>query len=149
MLSSEKKSAIYQAALKWADTPFRAHTELLGVGADCVHLARGILVAAGFKIPPIVKRDYPLDWASHQDHSLVLAWVDASGCFVKLADNATRQAGDLLCIRQGRCSHHVALMVDVRLFIHTRPRRFAEFGIVDDPTYGNRIACTYRHVDAQ
>ena len=149
MLSDKKKAAVREAAQKWAGTPFRQHTEILGVGADCVHLARGVMVDAGFTVPPITIRNYPLDWARHRNNSLVVEWLEQSGVMVRQTTGVAVQAGDLLCIKLGRCAHHVALMVDGRQFIHTSRGRFAEYGIIDDPTYAHLLESIYRHVDAQ
>ena len=149
MISEAKKEAIFKAAQAWHGTPFREHTELRGVGADCVHLARGVLISADFSVPPIENRDYPLDWAKHRAHSLVTEWVEQTGKFRLLPDGTPPQAGDLLCIRQGRCSHHVALMVDERWFLHTEPGRYAAFGMIDDPAYSGLMECVYRLMEAE
>ena len=149
MISEEKKTALIREAQRWHGTPFREHTEICGVGADCVHLARGVAVGAGFDVPPINNNDYPLDWAMHRSRSLVLEWVEGTKRFRKLADGEPPQPGDLICIRQGRCSHHVALMIDGRQFLHTAPGRFAEYGLVDDPQHSGKLAAIYRLLEAE
>ena len=149
MISNEKKSTILAAAQSWAGTPFRKRTEIIGVGADCVHLAHGIMRDAGYRAPAITVEGYPLDWAKHRDDSLVVAWLEQSGVMVRMPEGTVPQAGDLLCVKQGRCSHHVALMIDERQFIHTQPGRFAEYGIIDDSTFEGLLEFLYRHIDAQ
>lgn len=149
MISEEKKVALGRAAQAWVGTPFREHTEIRGVGADCVHLARGVAVDAGFTVPPITNNEYPLDWARHRSRSLVLDWVEGSGKFRLLPPDTRPEPGDLLCIKQGRCSHHVALMVYERYFLHTEPGRFAEFGMIDDPAYAGSLQCVYRLLEAE
>ena len=148
MLSEKKKVQLQTAAQNWHRTPFREHTEIRGVGADCVHLARGVAVDAGFTVPPITNNEYPLDWAKHRSHSLVLDWVEQTGKFRLLPPGTPPEPGDLICIKQGRCSHHVALMIDGRQFLHTQPGRCAEFGLIDDPAIG-LVERIYRLLEAE
>ena len=149
MLSDEKKKAIQAAAEQWLRTPFRQHAEIVGVVADCVHLAPGVLVTAGFVLPPITIADYPRDWGQHCDRSLVVEWLESSGCFTRLPDGAALQPGDVLCIKQGRSSHHVVVVVNDRFFIHTAVGRFAFYGMLN--AYGDDapVEHNYRHHDAQ
>ena len=149
MIQAATKAAVLAAAQRWHGTPFREHTEICGVGADCVHLARGVLVSAGFDLPEIENRDYPLDWAKHRSHSLVVEWIEQSGKFRLLTGDEPLAPGDLLCIRQGRCSHHVALVVFERHFLHAQPGRWAEYGLLDDPAYSSLLDDAYRLLAAE
>lgn len=136
----DKVDRLSAAARLWAGTPFAAHSQARGVGADCVHLIRGILDEAGFHCPPLAAT-YPLDWADHQERSLLLAYLEESASF-ECAGSA--EPGDVLCIQLGRCCHHAGLMLPRGRFLHCLRRIGTVEQMFADATWHKRIVAIYR-----
>ncbi len=61
-MSAARQEAAVKEARRWIGTPFRHQGALIGVGADCLGLVRGVQAALtdGF-IPPVPP--YSGDWA--------------------------------------------------------------------------------------
>lgn len=135
------------AVESWMGTPFRERAALKGVGVDCVHLAHALMVKSGLALPSFDLGDYPLDWAQHRDESLLVAWIERIGCCALLDAGTPLQAGDAVCFRQGRCSHHIGIMLDDRWFVHVPQGREVQRGMIDDPTFANVLARVYRPLE--
>lgn len=133
------------SAARWLGTPFRERTALCRVGADCVGLVRSLMVECGLPVLEIGV-EYPLDWATHSNRSLLVDWIARTGLCAE-APPAPLQAGDVVCIRQGRCPHHLVVMLDDRRLVHVMVGRVVEEGLIEDPWFAKRIDRVFRPLE--
>ena len=149
--SPERQARLLAEAESWVNTPFRAHAAVKGAGADCVKMVAEIMVACGL-IPGYTFPPYTLDWAKHQDRSLVLEWLDACPqvARVPVEDPAKIidlvQIGDVLGFTIGRCVQHAAVALNPPLIINAVEGARVSKSQLNDPTWGKRLTCIYRPV---
>ena len=138
-----RREALLVEARSWLKTPFILRGAVKGAGVDCVYLAGEVMRACGV-IDSFTFPVYSLDWARHHDHSLLLAWFDASPAFARLPAGEPPQAGDVACFQFGRCAQHCAVMLDNIRMIHALEKREVVESQMDDSTWSSRLVCFYR-----
>ncbi len=141
--SPERQAMLRAEAASWVNTPFRVHAAVKGAGVDCVRMVAEIMVACGV-IPGYTFPRYSLDWAKHQDRSLVLEWLASCPCVALVPDGEPPQFGDVLCFKIGRCVQHAAVALDLPLFVNAVEGARVSISQINDPTWSKRLACVYR-----
>ena len=127
----------------WVGTPFKVHAAVKRAAVDCVRLTAEIMVACGviesYKFPP-----YTLQWAKHQDRSIVTEWLDACPQMGRLPKEEPVRIGDVVCFKIGRCVHHVGVVLDAPEFLNAVEGARVSICRLDDSTWSKRLACVYR-----
>ena len=133
----------------WVGTPFKVHAAVKGAAVDCVRLTAEIMVACGliesYTFPP-----YTLQWAKHQDRSIVTEWLDACPQVVRLPKEEPARIGDVVCFKIGRCVHHVGVVLDAPCFVNAiEGLEVSTTCRLDDSTWSKRLARIYRPVNVR
>jgi cell wall-associated NlpC family hydrolase len=149
--SPERLAALRAAADSWDGTPWAAGSGVKGArgGVCCHRLVTGILVDAGF---PITQEEVPggtLNRATHFPGSVMADWLRAHpDRFEEFPANPTTlQAGDLLTIRLGLGSHHIAIMADHLYVAHSWQGVGAHIGRIVEPKLLSRITHIFRPIE--
>jgi cell wall-associated NlpC family hydrolase len=121
----ERRMTLEQEAWRWVGTPFVPHASVCGSGVDCVNLNAAIYIRCGH-LPFFSAPHYTLDGGRHQAGSQLIGWIESHPWWFEKVENKKPMPGDTLCFRQGRSSHHAALMVTEAKFIHAMER----YGVV-------------------
>jgi cell wall-associated NlpC family hydrolase len=112
--NASRMPALEAAALAWSGTPWRPNSSKRGVGASCHHAVAGVLMDAGFTLPPVP--DGPIDWARHQSASLQEQWMDSNRShFEKVY---FYEPGDIVGFKLGSCIHHLGIILQNGRFFH-------------------------------
>ncbi len=140
-MSVLSRQAVVGEARKWLGTPYRHQASLLGVGADCLGLVRGVwrgVIGAEPEKAPA----YTPDWAEALgEESLLEA---AARHMVEIAPGVA-QFGDLLLFRMalGAPAKHAAIVSGGDLILHTYwGRAVCETRLV--PWWRRRIAAAFQ-----
>jgi cell wall-associated NlpC family hydrolase len=138
-----RAAALVTEARSWIGTPFRPYCGRKGNGTDCVHLVAACYIATGFLTsfePPRYRMT-----GGDLTESQVEAFLHAIGRFAKLPPGEY-QTGDTVAIRLGRVSHHVAIVTQPPLIVHSYQKMGAFESTLRDPTWSKRITAVYRPV---
>lgn len=126
--------SVLSAARSWLGTPYVRGASLLGVGCDCVGLARGVFAAVtGRPAPPAPpwSPDWPASWPRQL--------MALGNRHMIERDPTSAGPGNLIAIRRtdGRAAH-VGILADRGRFIHATER----VGVVEVPlsAWAGRIA---------
>lgn len=139
----EKEVALREEIQSWIGTPFLHGAKVKRVGVDCVHLVAELMKFAGV-IDSYKFGYYGLDWSQHQDESLLLKQIHATGRFTRIEADQPPRFGDIAMFTVGRCVHHCGLMVSPMVFVHVLSRGRVCYGRLDDPTWSKRLDSFYR-----
>jgi hypothetical protein len=140
----ERRAILEQEAWRWPGTPFVAHASVCQVGVDCVNLNAAVYIACGHLTafnPP----SYTLDGGRHQAGSQLIDWIESHPWWFEKVEDKQPMPGDTLCFRQGRSSHHAALMVTEFEFMHAMER----YGVVKgklEGAYKLALTAVYRPI---
>ena len=105
---------IEAAAESWVGTPFCENSCIKGGGVSCHLLPAEIYFEAG-AMERIPIPEGSAGWASSQNTSLMVDWVERSGLFEEVK---TPAAGDLLGFRLGHVVHHMGVMLSGGRMVH-------------------------------
>ena len=140
-MSALSRWAVVGEARKWLGTPYRHQASLLGVGADCLGLVRGVwrgVIGAEPERTPA----YTPDWAEALgEESLLEA---AARHMVEIAPGAA-QVGDVLLFRMalGAPAKHAAIVSGDDVILHAYwSRAVCETRLV--PWWRRRIAAAFK-----
>lgn len=100
----------------WIGTPYRHQASLIGIGADCLGLVRGVwreLEGRDAEAPPA----YTRDWAEASGRETLL---EAARRHLVARPLAARRPGDVLVFRfrAGTAAKHVGIQVSPTTFVH-------------------------------
>ncbi len=115
-MSAVSRAAIVCEARKWLGTPYQHQASLIGVGADCLGLLRGVWrVLIGpepEKAPP-----YTPDWAETRGSDDLM---DAARKWLREIPISEARAGDVLLFRMGlgAPAKHVAIVSGQDRVVH-------------------------------
>jgi cell wall-associated NlpC family hydrolase len=144
--NEERRRQLLWEAGSWVGTPFRGHSQIKGVGVDCVHLAAALYIATGV-VKEFNPPAYSLDRSRHRDDSLILPYMEGLGVFCETAATITKLLpGDLLCFHVGRSEHHVGVVTDDYHFLHAPCGYCALYSRLQDSTYQKRLTKVYRPI---
>lgn len=115
-MSALSREAIVVEARKWLGTPYRHQASLLGAGADCLGLVRGVWRGA-IGAEPEKAPAYTPDWAEALGKESLLE--AAARHMVEIAPGAA-QVGDVLLFRMalGAPAKHAAIVTGGDLILH-------------------------------
>lgn len=110
------RSVIVEEARKWIGTPYRHQASLLGVGADCLGVVRGVwreVIGPEPEKPPA----YTPDWAETRGGEDLL---DAARKWLREIPIGRASPGDVLLFRMalGAAAKHVAIVSGQELIVH-------------------------------
>ena len=113
---SLSRENIIVEARRWVGTPYRHQASLIGVGADCLGLVRGVwrnLYGFDSEKPPA----YSADWAEASRQETLIAAADRH--LVRMPDEK-RKPGDVLLFRFRRHlpAKHAAILVTPIHIVH-------------------------------
>lgn len=116
MAEDGASAAVVAAARRWIGTPYRHQASLIGAGADCLGLVRGVwreLIGPEPEPPP----PYARSWAEDGDASLLIAAARRN--LVELAPDAV-EAGDVLLfrVRPDGPARHAGIATGERTMVH-------------------------------
>lgn len=144
--SPHNRNKLCLEAAKWIGTPFVAHGAVCGAGVDCVNLVGQLLIACGherdFALPT-----YSMDGGKHNRTSQLTDYLDTHPRFAKPFEPV--QPGDVLCFKLGRSSHHCAILIHGKTFVHALFGRKVSFGSLADGTFARSLNCFYRPLEVQ
>ena len=149
--SPERKAALLAAAKEWEGTPFAPASAIKGErgGVCCHRLVIGVLIDAGF---PITQDECPggtMNRATHHEGSVMADWIRLHpGRFADMPEGTPRQAGDILTIRLGIGSNHLAIMADDEQIIHSWQGVGAHMSRVVEPKFLKRITNHFRPLES-
>jgi NlpC/P60 family putative phage cell wall peptidase len=118
---------VIAAARRWLGTPYHDQASLIGVGCDCLGLARGlwreIVGPESFPIPP-----YSRDWG--ETGTVEVLAEGARGMMIEVVPGAAGP-GALVLFRMvpGAIAKHVGILSGPRRFIHAYER----LGVIEEP----------------
>jgi NlpC/P60 family putative phage cell wall peptidase len=103
-------------ARRWIGTPYHHQASLIGVGADCLGLVRGVwrgLYGCDAELPPAYSRD----WAEATAEETLLG---AAGRHLRSIEKADMQPGDVLIFRfrSQLPAKHAGILVTPDSFVH-------------------------------
>jgi len=119
-----------QCARRWIGTPYRHQASVIGAGADCLGLVRGVWRDLHGEEPEAVPA-YSFDWSEPQGEERL--WEAASRNLVEiLPEDAV--AGDVLLfrMRSGAVAKHLGILSTKALtahFIHA----YSRHGVIESP----------------
>lgn len=110
------RAEIVTEARRWIGTPYHHQASLIGVGADCLGLVRGVwrsLHGRDAEPPPAYSRD----WAEAAGEETLLA---AAGRHLERRDDARMQPGDILIFRfrADVPAKHTGILATPTSFVH-------------------------------
>ncbi len=140
-MSELSRVAIVAGARRWLGTPYRHQASLMGIGADCLGLVRGVwrgVIGDEPEAPP----GYTPDWAEVLGQETLL---DAARRHLRELAIGEARPGDVLLFRMGLGSpaKHAAVVSGEDRIIHAYwGRAVCETRLV--PWWRRRIAAAFR-----
>ncbi len=143
--SPERILQLQEQCYLWLGTPFHKGARLCGIGADCVQSVAAIYIACKL-VQDFNPPAYTLDGGKHNNFSMVVDYVEATGRFQKVSLDSL-QPGDLLCLLSGRVAHHVGIFLGGSNFFHAIEIYGCQINSLQDSTWRNRLIAVYRPID--
>ena len=115
-MSAFNRQDVVAAARSWIGTPYHHQASLIGVGADCLGLVRGIYrTITGSEAPDIPS--YSRDWDEATGHESML---DAARAHLVERDRGLALPGDVLIfrVRYPGIAKHAAILATPATMIH-------------------------------
>lgn len=139
------RQAVIAEARRWIGTPYHHQASLIGVGADCLGLVRGVWRAMHGReteAPP----PYSRDWAEATGEEALLT---AAARHLVAVDTAGRQPGDAIGFRfrAGLPAKHIGILVTDTSFVHAMEGGPA-CEVVLSPWWQRRIAGVFAFAPA-
>ena len=133
-------------AESWLGTPHVLRAQIKGAGVDCVRLGAGILSGSGFPGSFEGLPLYRADTGSHAKTSALIEWFRARTDFRELhpVEMDPLKPGDMICIRIGKVSHHMAVSVGGSRFVHSVIPGGVTRGDLRDRTWSKRLVAVFR-----
>lgn len=127
---------VVAAARRWLGTPYHDQASVIGVGCDCLGLARGVwrdvVGPEPFPIPP-----YSRDWGETGPHEVMAE--AARTCMIEIEPSQAGAGGLLLFRMMPRTiAKHVGIQTGDDRFVHAHER----LGVIEEPltpTWRRRI----------
>lgn len=107
---ADKHDLLIAELQSWLGTPWRHHCQVRRLGADCIGMVYGVLVATG-AIAPIALPDYPRDWHLHNDDELLVEGLRGLPETVEITDGSLMD-GDVAVYRYGKAGSHAGIYFD-------------------------------------
>lgn len=116
MSDEDRSAAVVASARRWIGTPYRHQASLIGAGADCLGVLRGVwreLVGPEPEAPP----PYARSWAENGAGELLL---DVAKRWLAPAPGEDVTAGDVLLFRvsRGLVAKHCGVATASRSMVH-------------------------------
>lgn len=113
---SLSRKAIVAEARKWLGTPYRHQASVIGVGADCLGLLRGVWRAL-VGVEPAKAPPYTPDWAEARGSDDLM---DAARKWLREIPISAAREGDVLLFRMGlgAPAKHVAILSGEDRILH-------------------------------
>ena len=110
------RAAIIAEALRWTGTPYQHQASLIGIGADCLGLVRGVWRAC-VGPEPEAAGPYSPDWAEASGQERLF---EAGSRFFTPVSLAAAQPGDVLLFRwrENVPAKHLAILTTSDLMVH-------------------------------
>ena len=120
-------ASVIAAARRWLGTPYHDQASVIGVGCDCLGLARGVWrEVAGPEPMPVPP--YSRDWGEAGPHEVL-----AEGARQAMIEIEPAGAGPgallLFRMRPGAIAKHVGILMPESRFIHSYER----LGVIEEP----------------
>ena len=131
---------VVRLARRWIGTPYRHQASLIGVGADCLGLVRGVwrdLYGIDAERPPAYSRD----WAEASGRETML---EAATRHLLPIDIQDLRSGDVLIfrLRAGAAAKHAAILATPSTMVHAMEGGAAA-EVALSPWWRRRIANVY------
>jgi cell wall-associated NlpC family hydrolase len=130
------------AAQHWNGTPWRDNSAVRGEGANCVGAVAGVLRDAGLALPDIPNG--PSNWAKHQSHSLMEAWLDSHPEIFQPVEIDDLRPGDVLGFSVGRCIHHLGVLLPGGRWIQCNSTMGTAILSTAEPVFKRRLTRAWR-----
>ena len=110
------RAAIIAEARRWTGTPYQHQASLIGIGADCLGLVRGVWRAC-IGPEPEATGPYSPDWAEASGQERLF---EAGSRYFMPVDPAAAQPGDVLLFRwrENVPAKHLAILTAKDLMVH-------------------------------
>ena len=110
------RAAIIAEALRWTGTPYQHQASLIGIGADCLGLVRGVWRAC-VGPEPEAAGPYSSDWAEASGQERLF---EAGSRFFTPVSLAAARPGDVLLFRwrENVPAKHLAILTTSDLMVH-------------------------------
>lgn len=136
-----ERERIVAEARRWIGTPYRHQSSMLGAGADCLGLVRGVWRAV-VGAEPEAAGAYTADWAEATGEDRL---AEAGRRHFTPRVPEERQAGDVVLFRfrPGAPAKHAAILVATDRFVHA----YEGTGVVEtdlSPWWRRRLAFVFR-----
>lgn len=110
----------------WLYTPFRqrSHVKGQGGGVDCTYFVSYSFLEAGAVDEEIAVPPYTLDYAEHNEHSLLRAWFEHPKVRERIRrvdEDEAHVDGDMVFPIVGQCVHHIAIRIGNVVYNVERP----------------------------
>lgn len=141
--SPERTAALVAEGTSWLSTPFRANAAIKGSGVCCHLFVAEVYMAIG----AIARREFPKadpNYAISQTESLIEPFMASMPEFSLVEGQPV--PGDVLGFRIGGCTHHLAIVLEVREMIHAVRRHGVMINRWDDPMWAKRRTRLWRRV---
>lgn len=115
-MTDEQRAAVVKEALSWAaaKTPYRGHSCLKGVGADCGQLIYGVYRACGLVPETELPVDYSLQVAQHRASREYMTLIDS---YFDPIEESEAKPGDVVCYQIGHAMAHAAIIISWPEFV--------------------------------
>lgn len=127
---SAQRDVVVRVARKWIGTPYLHQASVLGAGADCLGLIRGIWREV-IGSEPFVSPSYSMDWGECGGEELLLG-AALKWLVPELRDDLRPGSVLLFRMRQGAVAKHLGVMVSAGEkphFVHA----YSGHGVVESP----------------
>jgi len=110
----------------WLYTPFRQRSRVKGPGGgvDCTYFVSCSFLEAGAVDEEIAVPPYDLDYAEHNEHSLLKDWFDQPKVRQRIRrvdEDEPHLDGDMVFPEVGQCVHHIAIRIGNVVYNVVRP----------------------------
>lgn len=104
---ADKDELLLDELQRWLGTPWRHHCQACRLGADCIGMVYGVLVATG-AIQPTTIPPYPRDWHMHNGDELLVDGLRHVPNMIEILDGSLIN-GDVILYRYGKASSHIGI----------------------------------------